>query len=109
MSSNDLIGLMKEFGVEVRMLGTDEEPNPNGVAMADMLTEIHRLRNRVAAYEAPDFDAEWKRLFEEDKDLQADAWGMGFNRGLCRGLRIMAEAAAAYWTHAGADTPGEGE
>ena len=44
-SSNDLVAMMREFGVEVRMLGTEEEPSPNGLALGAMLMEIHRLRN----------------------------------------------------------------
>jgi hypothetical protein len=47
--TNDLIDLMREYGVEVYMLGTDEESSPTGVALADMLTEIHMLRSRLAA------------------------------------------------------------
>lgn len=47
--SNDLIDLMREFGVEVRLLGTDEEPNPCEAKIADMLTEIHTLRTRIAS------------------------------------------------------------
>jgi hypothetical protein len=51
--TNDLVDLMREFGVEVRMLGTDEEPSPTGVALADMLTEIHTLRSRISAERHP--------------------------------------------------------
>lgn len=47
VGSNDLVAMMQEFGIEVRMLGTEEEPSPNGLALGAMLTEIHRLRNLI--------------------------------------------------------------
>jgi hypothetical protein len=47
--TDDLIDLMREYGVEVHMLGTDEDAEPSSTAMCDMLTEIHTLRSRISA------------------------------------------------------------
>jgi hypothetical protein len=50
---NDLTDLIREYGVEVHMLGTGEEPTPTGVVLADMLTEISTLRSRISAERQP--------------------------------------------------------
>jgi hypothetical protein len=51
--TDDLIDLMREYGVEVHMLGTDEDAEPSSTAMCDMLTEIHTLRSRISAERQP--------------------------------------------------------
>lgn len=59
-TTNPLIDLMKEYGVEVWMLGSNEKPDPMSIKVADMLTEIHRLR----PYEFTSFAADvqqWQR------------------------------------------------
>ncbi len=47
-TGNDLIDLMHEFGVKAELLGVHEEPSPDGLALGDMLLEIHQLRQRLA-------------------------------------------------------------
>ncbi len=47
--SNELIDTMREFGVEARVLGPLDEPDPASSALAAMLEEIHRLRGALAA------------------------------------------------------------
>lgn len=64
--SNDLIDLMREYGIEVQMLGTDESPSPAEVALAHMLTEIHTLRSRNAAERQP--------VPVSDEELDAIFW-----------------------------------
>lgn len=43
-TSNELIALMREFNLEVKMLGPSDDPDPSSPDIAAMLTEIHRLR-----------------------------------------------------------------
>lgn len=61
----DLIDLMREFGVEALVLGPLDEPDPSSPALAAMLEEIHRLRSTHPAT-APDVP-EWVHHIEAHK------------------------------------------
>lgn len=68
VTSNELLDLMREYGVKVEMLGTEEEPSPNSLAIGDMLLEIHGLRAKVAEL-AMGLEASLRVTFPEGFEL----------------------------------------
>jgi hypothetical protein len=92
--SEDLIGLMREYGIGVQMLGTNESPDPASKAMFAMLAEIHNLRSRISAERQPQVsDEELETRVEELIGQHTDGTDWSFDEGM--GVAVIRAVRAA--------------